>query len=138
SDDDVCDLRQLGPCDLTDDIDDALPDLGRGGVHLRDEVAAGIGVKADAGRAVVVEPLRIADVLVAEREADSAPDAVAARRVPGASGEAYRIARELLGVRLRDRGAAAQDLFHRQRAFDPLSGRKRVALPNGVLDAELD
>ena len=138
SDDDVRDLGQLGAGDLADDVDDALPDLGRCGVNLRDQVASGIGVEADAGGAVVVEALRVADVLVADRKADAAPDAVAARRVAGAAGEADRVARELLRVGLGDRCATAKHLLHRQRALDALAGRKRVALPDRVHDPKLD
>ena len=45
--------------------------------------------------AVVVEALREADVLEADREADAAPDALAARRVAGAAGQPERVARQL-------------------------------------------
>ncbi len=136
-DDDVGDLGQLGARHLADDVDDALADLGGGRVHLRDEVASSIGVEANARRAVVVEPLRVADVLVAQREADAAADTVTARRVPRAAGQADRVARQLLRVGLRNRGAAPEHLLHGQRALDPLAGRQRVALRDRVLDAEL-
>ena len=60
--------------------------------------ALAVGVEHDTGRAEVVEPLRVADVLEAEREADAAPDALAARRVARAAGQPERVARQLLGA----------------------------------------
>src|SRR5919197_532989 len=93
---------------------------------------------ADAGGAVVVEALRVADVLEPDGEADSAPDALAAGRVPRAAGEADRVARELLRLRHGQLRAAADDLGDRQRARDPLPGRERVAGAERVQQPQLD
>ena len=60
---------------------DALPDLGGGAVDER----AAVLPSAHARGAVVVEALRVADVLEADGEADAAPHALAARRVAGAA-----------------------------------------------------
>src|SRR5437764_10714787 len=79
---------ELRPRDLEDDVRDALPDLGRGTVDFR----ASVRGQLDARRRVVVEPLRVADVLEADREPDAAPHALAARRVAGAAGKTERIA----------------------------------------------
>ena len=96
------------------DADDALPDLGRGRVHG----GAAVGAEHDAGRAEVVEALRVADVLEAEREADAAADALAARRVARAAGEPQRVARQLLRGR---RGSAAARRITSRVGSDPVT-----------------
>ena len=57
---------------------------------------APVGEQHDARGAEVVESLRVADVLEAEREADAAADALAPRRVAGAAREAERVAGQSL------------------------------------------
>jgi hypothetical protein len=89
-------------------------------------------------RAIVVEALRVADVLEAEGEAGSAPDAVAARRVAGAPGKADGVARELLRLRLLDCRAAADHLRNRKRAGDALAGGQRVPVGKGIAEAQVD
>jgi hypothetical protein len=79
-DEDVVD-PELGSRDLEDHVRDALADLGRGAVHL----GRAVGEQPDSRRARVVEALRVADVLEADGEAGAAADALAARRVAGAS-----------------------------------------------------
>jgi hypothetical protein len=92
----------------------------------------------DPGGAEVVEALRVADVLEAEREADAAPDSLAARRVAGATGQPQRVARERLLRRDRQRGGTADHLARRQRPGHDLTGRERVAGLERVQQAELD
>ena len=125
---------ELGPGDLQDDADDALPDLGRRAVHL----GAAVGVEHDARRTRVVEALRVADVLEPDREPDPAPDTFAARRVAGAAGQPDRVARQLLGRGHRDRGGGANRLGHRARALDHLARRQRIAGAERVQEAQLD
>src|SRR5262249_31365227 len=84
---------ELAARDLEDDVGDSLPDLGGGAVHLGTAVCQ----EPNARSAGVVEALRVADVLEAEREADAAPDAVATRRVARPSGQTEYVAGELLG-----------------------------------------
>src|SRR3954471_14502056 len=67
---------ELGARDLRLYGDDALADLGRGGVDL-DERALGVNRQADAGGRVVVEALGEADVLEADGDPHAAPDALA-------------------------------------------------------------
>ena len=86
---------ELGARDLEDHARHALADLGGGAVHLGGEPSG--RAEPHARGAVVVEALRVADVLEADREADAAPDALAARRVAGAAGQPQRVARQLLG-----------------------------------------
>ena len=80
----------------------ALADLGRRAVDLRAPVLE----EPDPRRAVVVEALRVADVLEPDREADAAPHALAARRVPRSARQPDRVARQLL--RLGTASAAAR------------------------------
>ncbi len=125
---------ELGARDLEDHVRDALADLGRGAVHLRAPVRA----QPHARSAVVVEALRVADVLEADREADAAPDALAAGRVPGAAGEPDRVARELLGLGYRKLRRTPDHLGDGERPVDPLAGRQDVAGRERVPEAELD
>ena len=125
---------ELAARDLEDHVGHALADLGGGAVHGRAPVLA----QHDARRAVVVEALRVTDVLEADREADAALHALAARRVPGAAGEPDGLARQLLGLGLRERGRAADDLPRRQRARQHLAGRQRGARLERVQDPQLD
>ena len=93
--------------------------------------------QAHARGAGVVEAFRVGEVLEADREADAALHAFAARRVPGAAGQADRRARQLLRLGLAQSRAAADDLGHRQRARDPLSRRQRAAGVERVQQAQL-
>ena len=86
---------ELGARDLQDHAADALADLGGGAVDLR----RAVGEQAHARGAVVVEALRVGDVLEADGEADAALHALAPGRVPRAAGQPQRVARELLGAR---------------------------------------
>ncbi len=65
-------------------------------------------------------------------------DALAVGRVPGAAGEADRVARELLRRGRLERGGAADHLGGRQRARDHLAGRQRVPGGERVQQPELD
>ena len=107
-------------------------------MHLGGELLVRADPEPHASRAGVVEALRVADVLEADREADPALDALAAGRVAGAAGQADRVARQLLGLRHRQRGGAADHLCHRQRARHLLPGRERVARPERVQQPQLD
>src|SRR5262249_18396004 len=97
---------ELGPGDLEDHIRDTLADLGRGAV----DDGRAVVVKLDSGGAVVVEPLREAEVLEPDGEPDAAVDALAAGRVAGTSRKAERVAGQLLRSRPLERGGAAADL----------------------------
>ena len=105
-------MPELGARDLQDHAGDALPDLGRGAVHL----GRAVGEQAHARGAVVVEALRVRDVLEADREADAATNALAVRRVAGAAGQAQQVARQRLRRRRLERGGGADRLGDRQRA----------------------
>src|SRR5581483_3942583 len=72
---------ELRSRDLEHDARHALSDLGRRAVHLRPAVRR----DADARGAVVVEALRVRDVLEPDREADAAAYAAASGRVAGAA-----------------------------------------------------
>ena len=72
---------ELRARDLEDDVRDALPDLRPGAEHLGPRAG-----ELHTGGAEVVEPLRVADVLEAGREADAAADSLTVRRVAGATG----------------------------------------------------
>ena len=111
---------ELEPGDLQDHVRDALPDLGRGAVDLGGPVLR----EHDAGRAVVVEALREADVLEADGEADAAPHALAARRVPRAAREADRVARQLLLLGKRERRRAPDHLGVGSDPVEHLAGRR--------------
>ena len=98
--------------------------------------ARAVGAQEHAGGGEVVEALRVADVLEADREADAAADALAAGRVAGAAGQADRVARQLLRLGHRQRGGAADHLG--DRAASPSigwpvgsmsPGRERVQQP---------
>ena len=128
---------QLGPGDLENDVVDALAELGCSAVHLCGEPAVR-APEPDPRRARVVEPLREADVLEADREAHPAPDALAAGRVARSAREADRVARELLGLRHRELGRAADHLRGRERAGHELARRQPVARPDRVQQAKLD
>ena len=71
---------ELGAADLLLDGDQALADLRGRGVHRRDGLAAG-HLQPHPGGRVVVEALGEADVLVGDRVADAADDALAVGRV---------------------------------------------------------
>ena len=73
---------ELEPGDLEDHVVDALADLRRRAVDLRPIAVE----QPDARGAIVVEALRVAEVLEADREPDTAPDALAAGGVPRAAG----------------------------------------------------
>src|SRR3989442_14493764 len=89
---------ELGPRRLDDHICDPLADLRRRAVHLSGELATRRTVEAHARGRVVVEALRVTDVLEADGETDPAPDTLTACRVPRAARKPERIARQLLGL----------------------------------------
>src|SRR3712207_7001505 len=73
---------ELRAGDLSDHVRDPLPNLRGGAVELGEELPGCVGQEPDAGRAVVVEPVRVTDVLEADGEADAALHSFAARHVP--------------------------------------------------------
>ena len=125
---------ELGARDLDDHVRHALADLGRRAVHL----GAAVGAQRDARGAVVVEALRVADVLEPDREADAAADALAARRVARAARAAG--SPRAAAARLGDRqlGGAADHVGDRKRSLDPLAGRQHVAGRERVPQPQLD
>ena len=125
---------ELGSRHLEDHVRDAQPDRGRSAVDL----GRPVGEQPHPRGAVVVEALREADVLEPDREAGAAPDPLAAGGVAGAARQAQRVARERLGLGRHERGGAADHLGGRERAFDPLAGRKHVARGEGIQQAQLD
>ena len=129
---------ELRPGHLGDHAHHALADLGGGAVHLGGEPTVGAGEKADAGRAVVVEAVRVAEVLEADGKAHAAPDALPARDVPGPAREPDRIARQLLGLRQRQLRAASNHLGDRERAGDALPVRHDVAGRERVPEPKVD
>ena len=123
---------ELGARDLEDHAGHALADLGRGAVHL----GAAVGAQHHARRAEVVEALRVADVLEADREADAAPHALAARRVARAARQPDRVARQLL--RRSGTGSAAARRITSATGSEPgdaLARRQRLARPERVAAA---
>ena len=125
--------RELAARQLQDHVADPLAHLGRGAMQL----GAPVRAQADARRGVVVVALGVAEVLEPDREADAPPDALAARRVAGAAGEADRVAWQPLGLRNGNRGGPADDLGDGQRAADALTGGKHVSWPERVQQAQL-
>ncbi len=119
-------------CD--DDADEPLADLDPGTVHGR----APIGSQLHPGRAVVVEPLREADVLVADGESDPTPDALAPGCVAGPARQPDRVARQRLRLRHRDRGSCPDHFGNGQRAGQDLPRRERVPALDRVQEAQLD
>ena len=81
---------------LEDHVRDALPHFGGSAVHLGRELAVLAVMEPHARSRVVVEALRVADVLEPDGEADTALHTLAARRVARAAGKANGVARQLL------------------------------------------
>ena len=79
---------ELGPRDLRLQRDQALADLGRGGVHGGDRLAAD-DLQPDPGGRVVVEALGEADVLDAHAVADAPPHALAVGGVAVPAGQQH-------------------------------------------------
>src|SRR5439155_13574842 len=79
---------------LEDDVRNSLAHLGGRAVDR----GTAVGMELHPGRGEVVEPLRVTDVLEADRETDAALDALATRRVAGAAGKTHGIAGKLLGL----------------------------------------
>ena len=125
---------ELGLGDLEDDADEPLADLDPGAV----DGGAPVDVDLHARGAVVVEPLREADVLEADGEPDAALDALAPRRVAGAARKPDRVARQGLGLGHGNRGGGADDLGDGQRSGQDLPGRQRVAALDRVQQPQLD
>ena len=119
-------------------LGDSLADLGGGAVQLGGELALRVGIEPHAGGGRVVEALRVGDVLEADGEADAAADALASRRVAGASGQPDRLARQRLRLGDLQLRRAADHLGHRQGAGHDLPGRHRPAGAERVELAELD
>ena len=82
---------ELGPRDLRHDRREPLPALDAGGVHLG-HGPLGAARERDSGLVEIVEALAVGDVLVADREPDAAPQALAVADVAGAAGERHRVA----------------------------------------------
>ena len=106
---------ELGLGDLQDHADEPLTDLD----PAQCDGGAPVGAQLHAGGAVVVEPLREADVLVADGESDPASDALATGRVPGPAGQADRVARQCL--RPPGTGIAAAARITSATGSDPVS-----------------
>ena len=134
---------QLGAADLLLDGDQALADLGRGGVHGHHRLAGG-DLQPDPRGRVVVVALGEADVLVADRVADAAHHALAVGGVGHPAGQAAQVgaARGVAvpapGLRQRHGLHAAQQLGHRRRAVHDLPGRRLAAHADRVAAAQLD
>ena len=109
---------ELRPDDLHADGHEPLAHLGGRRVHARERTAL-VAHEANAGGREVVEPVRVADVLHADREADTAAHALAVREVPRAAGQRDGIG---LGPPRREWsvGAAPHDLGDRGAALDGL------------------
>src|SRR5215210_34692 len=107
--DDVVDA-ELGARDLNDNVRNSLAHLGGRAVDR----GTAIGMELDSRRGVVVVTLRVTDVLEADREANTALDPFAARRVARTSGKTHRIARELLGIGDVERGCPANHVRDRK------------------------
>src|SRR5690606_32407799 len=128
---------QLGAHDLLLDGDQALPDLGGGGLHGGDRLAAG-DLQPHPGGRVVVEALGEPDVLVGHRVADAAHDPLAVR---GVGDPARQVAQVPLRPRLGRQGQVADladQLGHRSGRVDELAGDVDVALAHAVAGADLD
>ena len=113
--------------------DEPLADLGRRGVDLHERLAADHR-EPDAGGRVVVEALRVADVLVADGVADAAPDALAVRRVRVPTGEHGR-GRPAAAA---GRATLASSSLDRRGAADRRPGRDHAALGERVAAPQLD
>ena len=92
----------------------------------------------DARGAEVVEALRVADVLEADREADAATNSLAAGGVARTAGEPDRVAGKLLRLGHGERGGAADDLARRQRPGHDLPRREHPARLERVQQPQLD
>src|SRR4029450_4893790 len=92
----------------------------------------------DTGRAVVVEALRVADVLEADSKSGAAADTFPAGRVPCSARESDDVAWELFRLRQRDRRRPANDLTCRQRAHHDLARRQRSTRLERVQETKLD
>ena len=125
---------ELEPRHLQDHLAHALTHLGGRAVHLRRAVLG----EDDASGTEVVEALRVADVLEADREADAATHSLAARRVPRAAGEPDRLARKLLRLGRLESRRATDHLARRQRARHDLPGRERASRLERVQEPQLD
>ena len=125
---------ELGLGDLEDHADEPLPHLDPGAV----DGGAPVDVDLHPCGAVVVESLREADVLEADRESDAPLDAFAPRRVARAARKPDRIARQCLGLGHGNRGGGTNDLCDGQRSRQDLPRRQRVAALDRVQQAELD
>src|SRR5207244_8614253 len=127
---------ELGARDLRADGDNALTDLGRGGVHA-DHRAALVAQEPNSCGRKVVEAVRVAHVLESRRKADTPADPFADREVPRASGQRDRIARDV-AFGAREVGTPPLDLVNRRTALDSLIRHDGVAVPHGVAVAKLD
>ena len=132
-DDDPLD-PELGAADLLLDGDQALADLGGGGVHGRDRLAAGHLQPHPRGR-VVVEALGEADVLVGDGVADAADDALAVGRVVDRAGQRPQVGVVAALGRQRQVGHDLQQLADRRGGVDDLAGDVEVALAHAVAAA---
>ena len=130
---------QLGPDDLHEDGLEPLAALDGGGVDRRAAARRGPRAQRHARLGRVVEPLAVGEVLVADREPDAAPDALAAADVPGAAGKVHRVAGRV-GVPGGSGIAAQRSITSRAGAEPritwPVGSTEPV--PSGVAQAQLD
>ena len=92
----------------------------------------------DARRAVVVEALRVADVLEADGEPDPTSDSFTAGRVPRTAGQPDHVAWQLLRRGRLESSRSPDHVPGRQRAGDDLAGREGTARLECVQEPELD
>ena len=102
------------------------------------DLGGAVGAEDHARGGRVVEALGVADVLEADGEADTAPDALTARGVAGATRQPDRLARELLGCGNRKRGGLSDHLGDGKRSLDRLARRKHVSGCERVQQPQLD
>src|SRR5918995_632560 len=128
---------QLRARDLRVDRDAALADLAGRRVDLHQRLAARAPRPAHAGGRVVVEAVREADVLEADRVADAAAGAFTARRVAEAARQPELAAGRDIR-RQRHPLQALEQLGDGRGALDPLGGRQLRAALHRVAAAQLD
>src|SRR5215212_6221357 len=128
---------KLRPCDLGLDRDQALPHLGRGGMDPYERLAV-LYLECHARGRVVVEALRVADVLEADRIPHPALYRLAVCRVGDAAGELAQVpTHRILLLRHGHVLDPLQDLGHRGGFGHLLPERELVPGLDGVLYAEL-
>ncbi len=128
---------EFGPGDLLLHGDQALPDLGGGGVHHgRGLTADGLQPHPRCGE--VVGAFGVADVLDRHAVADTAHYAFAVRGVRHPARQFTDVHGAGAFFRKRQRAHPLQQFRDRRRVVQHLAGRDRVALLDGVANAQLD